>query len=56
MHYDEGKTYDFTFTDGTARRLRYEGFDQGMKTIWRDVNTGEVTNLLPTVQSHTRID
>ncbi len=57
MHYEEGKTYDFTFTDGSARRLRYDGFDdRDMKTIWRDVNTNEVLHLLPTVQSHVRVD
>ncbi len=56
MNLVQWKTYEFVFSDGATRRLKYEGFGNSMQLIWRDPLTDEVVHPLPPYTSRKQVD
>lgn len=39
LSFQSGQTYEFTFSDGTVRKLRFEGLGQSMQAVWFEPST-----------------
>lgn len=47
MSFQQGQTYEFTFSDGTVRQLRFDGFGEWMQTVWFEPSTQATINQVP---------
>jgi hypothetical protein len=55
MSFEEGKTYEFTLSDGQTLTLRFQGFGAYMRQIWLEPATGATTHQLPPYKSYREV-
>jgi hypothetical protein len=56
MNAEQGRLYEFTWSDGSTTTLRFDGHGEWMKPIWVEPVSGEIINLLPPYISYKSID
>ena len=44
---EQGRTYEFTLSDGTVLRLRFDGLGKWMQPVWFEPATGATIHPLP---------
>lgn len=55
MNWEEKAVYEFRFSDGSTRVLRYDGLGRSMQPIWVDPLTSLPVHPLPTFVSYRRV-